>query len=272
MMFKKPHIIAVTLVTLVVLILLSLPHRTASQLKLAVGSLFLPLFGISRSSGELVREGGDAIMPRSDLIRENRTLRTTNQILQLRAMQAESLARENQELRQQLKWRERQSLWNLKLASVIGHDPANWWQTIEIDLGARDGMQVNLPVLSPDGLVGRIAAVSPTSSQVVMVGNPNCKVAAVVEVGEKTRVNGVITGGSSPLNNTLVNLSFLPGGSKLKPGQRVVSWGEAGIFPKGVVIGRIVETSRPNEQGVFEAKVKLAVDLSNLEYVWVKLP
>ena len=271
-MFKRPQIVAVTLVSLVALLLLSLPHRTTSQLKLALGSLFLPLFGISRATGDLTRSAGDAVMPRSELLRENQELRRTNETLRLRAMQAESLARENEQLRQQVGWRQKQALWNLKLANVIGHDTANWWQTIQIDLGSRDGMQTNLPVLSPAGLVGRISAVGPNSSQVVLVGNPNCKVAAVVEVGEKTHVNGVITSGASPLNNALVTLSYLTATNNLKPGQRVVTWGEAGIFPKGIVIGQLVESSRTAELGYFEARVKLAVDAGGLDEVWVKLP
>jgi cell shape-determining protein MreC len=89
---------------------------------------------------------------------------------------------------------------------------------------------------------------------------------------ETTGGGGVITGGASPLNNTLVTLSYLTAGSNLKPGQRVMTWGEAGIFPRGVAIGQIVESTRPNELGYFEARVKLAVDAGSLDEVWVKLP
>ena len=271
-MFKRPQFIAVALVSVVTLIILSLPHRTASQLKLAIGSLFLPLFGVSRAAGDLVREGGDTVMPRAELLKENRALRQTNAVLRLRAMQADGLTRENELLRQQLNWRQKQPLWNLRLANVVGHDPANWWQTIQIDLGSRDGMQTNLPVLSPAGLVGRIASVGPTTSQVVLVGNPNCKVAAVIEVSDKSHVNGVITGGAGPLNNTLVTLSYLSTASGLKPGQRVVTWGEGGIFPKGVVIGQVTEILRPADILYVEARVKLAVDAGGLDEVWVKMP
>ena len=126
------------------------------------------------------------------------------------------------------------------------------------------------------GLGGGFKPVSRESmllaNNIVLVGNPNCKVAAVVEVGEKTHVNGVITSGASPLNNALVTLSYLTATNNLKPGQRVVTWGEAGIFPKGIVIGQLVESSRTAELGYFEARVKLAVDAGGLDEVWVKLP
>src|SRR6266478_3271446 len=69
--------------------------------------------------------------------------------------------RENEQLRQLLGW-SRQMPWNLKLANVVQRDPANWWQTVFIDAGSRDGMRVDLPVMTSAGLVGRISAVYPT--------------------------------------------------------------------------------------------------------------
>ena len=57
-------------------------------------------------------------------------------------------------------------------------DPANWWRTVQIDLGSRDGIQTNQPVLTAEGLVGRVSSVSYVSSQVVLIGDPNCRVSA----------------------------------------------------------------------------------------------
>ena len=105
------------------------------------------------------------------------TLRRENQQLRIQAMQAEETARENDRLRQLLGW-QRQAPWKLKLARVVLREPANWWRTVQIDLGSRDGMRVNLPVLTAEGLVGRISSVSLTRSQVVLLGDPDCKVAA----------------------------------------------------------------------------------------------
>ena len=179
-MFKRPHYIALGLVGLLTLILLNLPHHTANQIKLAIGSLFLPLFGLSKSSQQLAKEAGDALMPRRELLKQNEELRLTNQQLQLHAMQADAAMRENEQLRQLLGW-QKQSPWKVKLAKVIARDPANWWQIVEIDLGSRDGLRADLPVLGPTGcLVGRISSVSLTSAQVALIGNSNCRVSALV--------------------------------------------------------------------------------------------
>src|ERR1700722_2841618 len=99
-MLKKPHYVALGLVGLLTLIVLSLPQHTANQIKLAIGGLFLPLFGLSKSSQQLAREAGNAIVPRSELLRQNELLRQTNQVLSLWKMQAEAALRENERLRQ----------------------------------------------------------------------------------------------------------------------------------------------------------------------------
>ena len=118
-------------------------------------------------------------------------------------------------------------------------------------------------------MVGRISSVSLTRSQVVLVGDPNCRVAALVE--NETRDNGII-GAAGPFDSSLVDLGYLSRNANLKPGQNVVTSGLGGIFPKGILIGRIVDT-RPGEYGLnTEARVKLAADLGALEEVWVLFP
>lgn len=270
-MLKKPHYLALGLVGLLTLIVLNLPHQTASQLKLAIGSLFLPLFGLSRSSQHLARQAGDAMTSRSDLLKQNESLRQANQTLQFRAMQAEALLRENEQLRQLLAWRQKnpQSLWDLRLAHVIAHDTANWWQTVGIDLGSRDGMRPDLPVLTTNGLVGRISSVGVTTSQVALIGSPNCRVAATFG---RNGEDCVITGGAGPLENMLVTLMLFSDAGTLKPGQPVITSGIGRIFPKGIPIGQISEEPRQVELGYSEVRVKLAVNLNSLNEVFVKMP
>ena len=86
--------------------------------------------------------------------------------------------------------------------------PATGWRTLLIDRGSRDGLRPNLPVISPEGLVGRVAEVGPSTAQVVFVGDPKCRVAVVVrETGEQ----GVITAPSAGvLDHRLVDLTHLP--------------------------------------------------------------
>jgi rod shape-determining protein MreC len=265
-MLKKPHYIALGVVALLTLILLNLPAHTAARLKLAIGSVFLPLFGLANSSDQLANKAGDAITTRAELLKQNESLRRDNQELKLQAMQAEETARENARLRQLVGWQQTKG-WKMNLGKIVLRDPANWWRTVQINLGSRDGLRENLPVLVPEGLVGRVSSVALTRSTVVLVGDVNCKVAAQVV---ETRDTGVI-GATDPWDNSLVALGFLKN-PKLMPGQTVITSGLGGFFPAGLPIGKIAD-SRSVEYGLsIEARVKLSANLSSLDEVWVLFP
>jgi len=266
-MFKRPYYIAVALVALLTLLVLNLPSGTTVRLKTALGSIFLPLFGIAGSTQQVAGRAAAALLPKSELIAANAAFQNQNRELRLQLVQAEALAKENERLRQLINW-QKQSKWNVKLARVIYRDPANWWRTVQIDLGSRNGLSNHLPVLSPEGfLIGRISAVSLTRSQVVLIGDPNCKVPALVE--NQARSQGIV-GGGGPFDGSFVSLSHLPSQAKVKPGERVVTSGLSLFYPPGLQIGVLVEEAQPLESGLIqEAGIKLSADLSSLEEVWV---
>jgi len=267
-MFRRPHYIASALVAVLILILLNLSAQTTAKLKLGIGSLFLPLFGVSGSSRELAGNSADALIPRGELLRQRETLLRENQQLRVLIQRMEALEQENARLRDLVGWQRAQRA-TTRLARVIGREPSNWWRTVQIDVGSRHGVRENLPVLTPQGLVGRIASVSPTFSQVLLLGDPNCKVAARVD--NEARDSGII-GPGDPLERDLVELSYLARSASLKPGETVRTSGDGGVFPRDIPIGTIVD-SHPVEYGLYTvARVKLAANLSALDEVFVLFP
>src|SRR5437879_737224 len=215
-MLKRQYYISIGLVLLAALVVLNLPEQTAGKLRLAVGGLFLPLFGMAGAAHNLVNQAANTLAPRSTLLKQVEELRKENQQLREQLTQAQEAWRENVQLRQALNWRRRVP-WQLKLASVIGQDPANWWRTLIIDVGGQDGIRTNMVVLTPEGLVGRIAQVGIDRSRVVMVGDPNCRFSAQIqEPGDKSIVaRGIVSPSDSGLDRLLVDLKFVPGGSLL---------------------------------------------------------
>jgi rod shape-determining protein MreC len=267
-MFKQNNYIAAGIVVLAAVLILSLPPSAASHLKLAIGSLFLPLFGLANAGEQLPADLADSVLPRRELLRQIAALRLQNQQLQMQEVQAEATWRENERFRDLYGW-ERQQPWKLKLARVITRDPANWWRTVEIDQGSHDGMAPNMPVLTEDGLIGRISSVGLTRSQVVLIGDPNCRVSALVE--DAAQDTGILSA-SGPLDSSLADLTYLSSSANLKSGQQVVTSGIGGVFPKGIPLGQIVD-SQQVEFGLYsEARVKLNVNLGALEEVWVLVP
>lgn len=268
-MINRRYYIALGIVAVLTLVLLKLPSRVASNVKLAVGSLHLFLFGTSASARQLKEKAADSVVSRSELTQQLDKLEKENKELRIRLNQADELARENARLRQYIGFA-KQNPAKLKLARVVGRDPANWWRNIRVDVGARDGVAANLPVQTAEGLVGRISEVGYTQSLVVLLGDPDCRVAVMIE---ETRENGVIAPSSaSPLDNTLVELGFLSRNSKLAPGQRVITSGIGGLFPKGILVGQIVDWKSVGYGLYNEARVKVQVNMNTLEEVWVRMP
>ena len=272
-MYKRPHYLALSLVVLLVVALLVQSSRTTARLKLAIAGFFLPMFGLSGSAQQLTDKAGTTVTPKAELARQLERVRHENEALRVQIMRLEEVERENQRLRGYLATARQFPVWRPKLARVIGREPANWWRNIKIDLGSRDGLTNNLPVISPSqGLVGRLSEVNYSYSTVVLLGDPDCRVSVLVE-GEKNREHGVIAPGSSgPLDNSIIDLGFLSRNAELKPGQRVHTSGMGGIFPKGILIGQVVDSHVAGFGLYREARVKLAVNISSLEEVWVMMP
>jgi len=268
-MLKRSHYITLGLVALLALVVFNLPGRTAARLKLAFGSLFLPLFGLVGASQQAVAKASDTLVPRRELEKQNETLRRENQQLKVQSLQIAELSRENDRLRQLIGEQKTRPQWKLKFARVVMRDPANWWRTVQIDLGSRDGIRTNQPVLTTEGLVGRIHAVSYDHALVVLVGDPKCSVAARVK--NETLDAGIVVAGG-PFDSSLVDMNLLPPRANLKAGQEVVTSGDGLVFPRGIPIGRIVDW-RAAEFGLYtEARVKLNASLAGLEEVWVMVP
>jgi len=269
-MLRRPYYIAFTVVVLLTLVLLNLPGRTTAQIKLALSGLFLPLFGLAGSAQGLADRTGNSLVPKRVLLTEIEQLRRQNEQLRIEASQTTNVWFENGQLRQALGW-QKQVPFKMKLARVIMRDPANWWRTIQIDLGSREGVLTNFVVRTADGLVGRVDEVGFRTSRVLLLGDPSCRVSAEVV---ETRDPGIFTGGpSSILDQSIVELSYLHRDSLVRPGHRVMTSGlQGGIFPRGILIGQIVDTNSAGYGLYMEARVKLAANFRNLDNVWVIFP
>jgi len=239
------------------------------RVKLAISGLFLPLFGLTGSAQQLAGHAEETFLTKGQLERQNEELRRQNQELKIHLQQDTAVWNENERLRNLVGW-PRQAPWKVRLAKIIARDPANWWRSVEIDLGSRDGVKANAPVLTPEGLVGRVQAINATRSQVILLGNPDLRVAAAVRPNGETGV--INTSSSNPQENNMVDLDYLSGTSTVRPGQNVVTWGEGGIFPANIPIGYVVDL-RAKEFGLAtEARVKLWADMGSLQEVWVIMP
>jgi rod shape-determining protein MreC len=191
--------------------------------------------------------------------------------IQLQA--AANALRENDQFRQMLKIPPPKQ-GTLQFARVIARDPETWWRSVWIDLGSRTtpGMRTNLPVLTAEGLVGKVVAVGETRSQVLLLGDPGLLVAVLVGPGG---LNGTLTAGSSWMReNNMLDIENLFGESAdrtVHPGDEVVTWGEGGVFPGGIAVGKVVDVPGKEYGAATEARVRPSAHLDALQNVWVMI-
>jgi rod shape-determining protein MreC len=265
-MRKSSYQIAAGIVLVLALLLLSLPPRTAMRVKGWAGHFFMPLFGAQKGVRQLGGKVVDSALPRSELIRELNTLHQTNQLLRMELARSDGITKENARLRTQLQLKS-DARGDMRLARVIGRDPSNWWRTIQIDLGRRDGVRVNQPVWTAMGLVGRVQQVDEHRARVVLVGDPSCRVS--VKINE-TEENGVLTAAPfTTIDPRLVNLIHLPADTSASPDNSVVTSGLGEFFPANIPVGKIVAVNRSHGSIQTTARVRLTVNSSRLMEVWV---
>ena len=154
-------------------------------------------------------------------------------------------------------------------ATVTGKEPGGWFETFVLDVGSQDGVQKNDPVLSADGLVGRVTEVRDSSCVVMSIIDSRSSVAGLVE---RTRDNGVVSGSLYLTDDSqLMRMYYLPEDSELTTGDRVITSGLDGIFPKGLYIGQIRSISREQSGEGRYVVVDTAADFAHLENVLVML-
>ncbi len=148
-------------------------------------------------------------------------------------------------------------------ARVIARTPGFLSSVIYINRGSSDGVQLNAPVVSGDGIIGRAILVLEHQSQVQLITNSGASIGALLE---RTRTPGVLRGSGE---NEL-DLIYISNTEEINIGDIVLSSGLDGIYPKGLVIGKVVDLREGDS--VFQAiKVKPDVDLIRLEEVSVLL-
>jgi len=145
-------------------------------------------------------------------------------------------------------------------ASVIGRDPVPFLRFIQIDRGSDDGLRHGMPVVTQQGLVGRIDAVTAGAARVQLITDSNTAVNVRLESsGIEAMLVGSVTGE--------VSLQQVPQGLTLTPGELILTSGLGGNYPPGIVIGQVV-TVRKRENDLFQtASIQPAVDLTNLPAV-----
>ncbi len=190
-----------------------------------------------------------------------------NADLKQKVSENEASRLENEQLRKLLTLKTDNYKFEFVAAEVIARSPSNWYSFITIDKGAADGIALNQPVVSSgNSLVGRVSEVGTTWSNVTLLTDPlHTAGAQVLRSGEF----GITEGDNALSASGKSRLSFVSKNADIIVGDTVITSGLGGVYPKGLVIGK-VQKIRPDIQGISQyAVISPEADLKNLRAVFV---
>ncbi len=183
----------------------------------------------------------------------------------------QNLKNQNNDLQEKLRLRDRvdrlldygqRRKENYLLASVVGRDATQWSKTIFIDKGLNQGVRENLAVVLKEGVVGHVIQASGNASKVLLITDSRSSVDALIR---DTRSPGVVVG----TGNGHCKMIYVPITAEVKEGDKVLSSGMGGVFPKGLLLGTVTRVKK-KKQGLFqEIDVAPEADLSRLEEVLI---
>ncbi len=195
---------------------------------------------------------------------DNEALRSELDRLKVRNAELEGAAREADRLAAMLNFRQAHADVPMAAARVIGGSPDSGSLVVNIDRGSRDGIRRDMGVITPDGVVGKILAVYPDISQVLLLGDKESGVGALLA---NTRTQGVVRGSGKPD----LSMDYVSNDSKVSAGEAVLTSGQDRIFPKDLPVATVAEAVTDRKAPFMKILLKPAAHLDRLEEVLVLL-
>jgi rod shape-determining protein MreC len=207
---------------------------------------------------DFVASPGDVTILRQrivDLEAENARLQT--QVIELQEQVAEA-----QVLSALIEFARKNPQSNYMAATVIGRDPSPFMRYINIDRGSDEGIRRGMPVVTHQGLVGRVASVTAGAARVQLITDPGSRINTRVQPADaEAIIVGQVTGE--------LNLDWAPQDAAIQPGDMVLTSGFGGSFPANILIGQVAGVRRRDYDLFQTATVQPLVDFSKLQIVMV---
>jgi rod shape-determining protein MreC len=183
---------------------------------------------------------------------------------------------ENEALRESLQWQKQQP-YHVVCAPIWSHGGGlGTWPRLTLGLGANAGISLGDAVVAPEGLIGRIDVLHANTSEVVLISDPACRIAVEIPnitkgitQGNAGRDFSEIDEASMLYTAKPLTLKFLTTNTPIQPGLVAITEGSGGLFPRGIVIGTVIETRLASDGLLCEADIRPAVNPSLLNSVFI---
>ncbi len=263
---RDNQLIVWLVVAALVLVFLNLPSPVTNRVKSFVHEAVAPLQEIAGGAWTSVRQGASNVRGYGGLMADNAKLSEQVTKLQAQVTHLQNLESENAALRKQLGF-QHASVRRLIACEILGRDPDGWWQMIRLNKGSADGITTNRAVIAVDGLIGKTVRVSPHTTDVLLLSDPNCQVSAKIQ---RTGAFGILSGrGPNWQGNVVCRIEYLNKNVEIVEGDEVVTSGFGGIFPGGLMLGN-VDRIYTDRSGLYQyADVTSKAEIGMMNYVFV---
>jgi len=238
-----------------------LPDQRAARPRGLVMEALAPL---QVAAARLADGGASIFHDYFDLVgvqRENARLRAELAREETQRARLAELEAENLHLSDMLELKQALAL-NSAAANVIGGDASGLARTLVLAGGAGQGFEAGMAVLSTEGVVGKLIAVGPSSSRVLLINDHN---SALDAFDQRSRVRGIVAG---VVDDGLV-MKYVDRSEDVKSGDTIVTSGLDGIFPRGLLVGEVTSVVREGPGLFLTVNIAPAADFRRLEQVLV---
>jgi rod shape-determining protein MreC len=215
-------------------------------------------------TGQKVEEGVGLFNDVEKLRAENKQLQENIDKLNNERTEYLRLKRENEQYKDVLNIKDQLSGFDFVGANIIAKDAGNFFNIFLIDKGSTNGISYNMPIITSKGLVGKVSSAQPFSSKIISIIEDGSSVSAVVP---KTGDHVVVKGDVKLAKEGLCKLEYIPSNLDLAQGDVIETSGIGGIYPKGIIIGKVKEVRQGESDLDKYAIIEPAVDLKRLDEV-----
>ncbi len=269
-LFKSKWFI-VSFITIVLLVVMGVSVNKDSKLHWLNNIISVPMKpvqGFLSSVGQKVEDILSYFKDIEDVKKENDMLRAEVAELKKQNREMATLESKNEELRRALSLKEQFGGYTIHGANIIAVDPSNWFSVFKIDIGNTDGIYTDAPVVTNGkGLVGRVVSSDISTSNVQTIIDAQSAISGwIAKAGGG---HAIVRGDMELKGKGLCKMDYIPLEVDVEVGDVIETSGLGGIYPKGIVIGEVIEVRKSNSELDRHAIIQPAADFKRLEEVFV---
>jgi len=263
---KKSGIIGIviTVIILILIVIFSNGDQNGNFLQNAANNLVMPIQnGLTFLKNKL--SGNNAFFSDLDYLKdENKKLKEKNNELEQSLRELENIKTENQTLKEYMNLAEKYKEYKTIPGYVINKDISNYSKTMVINLGKKDGVEVNMTVIGNEGLVGHVVSVTDSTAKVQTI----IDTASSVSCSMSTTKDSIVCKGTLDEKSALKAM-YIPTDANIIQGDSIETSGIGGIYPKGIHIGTVKKVTNTQNMTDRYALIETAVNFDKIDTVLV---